>query len=197
MDSETRSHLKESPGVVWLPLVLLAIPSVAIAWFSVEPMLFGSFFDGAVFVLPENNSLIAVSDHFHGVVDFAIHGFQTVPFWLMVSGAICGYVITRYNDAFKPVKKLLSGPRWILDHKYGFDQFNQAFFANGSVKLGQFFNRLGEQIIIDGGLVNGSAKVIGALAGVIRRVQTGYLYHYAFVMMAGLFAFVFWYYWRT
>jgi len=177
----------ESRWVVVLPLVLLAIPSILIGALTVGPMLFGGWFGDAIVVAPGNDVLARVAEHFHGAVAFAVHGFVTPAFWLALAGfALASFIYllrpqlaTRSRQLFAPVVKL-------LENKYYVDHLYQAVFARGSLLLGRGLWRAGDVAIIDRGLVEGSARMVGGIAGLVRRVQTGYLYHYAFAMIVGL-----------
>jgi NADH-quinone oxidoreductase subunit L len=177
----------ESPGVVVLPLLLLAIPSIVIGALTVGPMLFGGWFGSAIVVAPGNDVLAQVGEHFHGAIAFALHGFVTPAFWLALAGfALASFIYllrpqlaTRSRRLFAPVVRL-------LENKYYVDHLYQAVFARGSLLLGRGLWRAGDVAIIDRGLVEGSARMVGGLAGLVRRVQTGYLYHYAFAMIVGL-----------
>jgi NADH-quinone oxidoreductase subunit L len=177
----------ESPWVVTLPLVLLAIPSVAIGFLTVQPMLFGGFFDGAIFVKPEHDMVARIGEHFSSPLAFGLHGFLTPAFWLALGGfaaATLMYLLKpelagKARAAFSPIVA-------VLERKYGFDDFYQAVFMRGSVLLGRGLWRGGDVAVIDDGLVNGSAGVVDRLAGLVRRAQSGYLYHYAFSMILGL-----------
>lgn len=194
MDDETRGHLHESPWVVTLPLVLLAIPSIAIAWWTAGPILFGDFFDRAIYTSPGVDPLEALREHWHGPLSFALHGLQTVPFWLMLAG----FGVATYVYLFNPglADRVRSAAPWlydVLDRKYGFDELYQAVFARGSRGLGNVFWKVGDQRLVDGLLVNGSAKAVGWVSGVVRKIQSGYLYHYAFAMILGLVALMGWF----
>jgi NADH-quinone oxidoreductase subunit L len=188
MDDHTKHHLKESPPVVWVPLVLLAIPSVIIGGLSVSNLLHGDFFTGSVFVNHINHPAMAtLSEHFHGVFSMILHGLMAAPFWLMLAGVgTAWYLYVKAPHLPEKIKSSLLPLYKILDNNYGFDQFNQAVFAGGARKLGSFFSSITDAKIIDGLLVNGSAKSIAWFSGIIRQVQTGYLYHYAFSMIFGL-----------
>jgi len=179
----------ESPLVVTLPLILLAIPSVVIAWFFVKPMLLGGFFDGAIFVDPRHDPLGHFAEEFHGVVSFALHGLQTAPFWF----AFAGFALATYLYLFNPalpgrIYNALRPLARILENKYGFDDLYQAVFARGSVLLGRGLWKGGDVAIIDGALVNGSAAIVERASSIMRWMQSGYLYHYAFAMILGLIA---------
>ncbi|MFK5893831.1 MAG: NADH-quinone oxidoreductase subunit L [Pseudomonadota bacterium] len=188
MDEHTKHHLKESPLVITVPLVLLAIPSVIIGGLSVGLMLHGDFFNGSVLVDQISHPAMAtLSEHFHGVFSMMLHGLMAAPFWLMVAGITTAwYLYVKAPHLPATIKSALNPLYKILDNNYGFDQFNQAVFAGGARKLGTFFSSITDAKIIDGFMVNGSARSVFWFAGVIRHVQTGYLYHYAFSMIFGL-----------
>lgn len=196
MDSHTKHQLQESSRVVWIPLVALAIPSIGVAWWTTEPMLFGSFFDDAIRVLPEHHTLAMLSRQFVDVWSFGMHSVQTAPFWLMIGGlVVASYVYLMkpsladsFSRRFAPVKK-------ILDNKYYFDDFNQKVLVNLSLMTGAAFWKAGDQALIDGVAVNGSARSVGFIAQLIRKIQSGYLYHYALVMLVGLLSIMLWLYW--
>ena len=187
MDDHTREHLHETPLVVTGPLLLLAIPSVLVGAIAIEPMLFGGYFGDAIKVAADHQVLGVLESHWHGAVDFALHGFTTLPFWLMASG----FVVAWFFYIAKPelparVMELVKPLHTLLSNKYYLDDINQVVFAGGLRAIGQFLWRVGDVSIIDGLLVNGTARTVGAAAGALRRIQTGYLYHYAFAMMIGL-----------
>ena len=188
----------ESPWVVTLPLVLLAIPSVAIGFFTVGPMLFGTdwsghdgqppFFAGAIRVLAENDMLAVLAREFHGPVAFALHAWQTPAFWLTVAGFLLAtlmYLVM--TDLPAKLARAFAWPKRILEEKYGFDRLWIDGFAGGGVRLGGL-SRLFDSTVIDGLFVNGSARMVDLAAGVVRRGQSGFLFHYAFVMILGLIA---------
>lgn len=189
MDEHTRSHLKESPSVVTLPLILLAIPSVIAGAIFIEPMLFGDYFGSAITVFPEHNSLQVMGEHFHGWLEMVKHGVTTTPFILAMLGVFTAWIgYIAFPQAPENLASMLKPIHWVLTKKYGFDQFNQMFFAGGARALGNLLSNIGDRLMIDGLLVNGSAKFVGFFSGVIRHIQSGYLYHYAFAMILGLLA---------
>jgi len=193
-DDHTREHLHESPNVVTWPLIALAVPSVLIGGLTVSGMPMGDFFKGIITVLPEHDVLAEVKSHYHGPISFALHAVKTPAFWLAMGGLATAYVFYMVAPSIPAaLDKNLGWLRRILDNKYGFDDFNQAVFAAGSVGLGRSLWKVGDQAIIDGALVNGSAKGVGLLAGLARGAQTGYLYHYAFAMIIGLLALMTWF----
>ncbi len=192
MDEHTRSHLHESPMVVWLPLVLLAIPSVVIgALFAGD--VFGDFFSNSIFVLPEHNVMKTLSEEYHGAVAMALHGFTSMPFFLAIAGIVVAYVFYVLKPSLADnTRKLFSPLYTLLINKYGFDAFNQTVLAGGTRGLGKFFWHVGDEKLIDGLIVNGSAKTVGMTAKVLRHLQSGYVYHYAFAMITGLIALSLW-----
>ena len=186
-DEHAKDHLKESPWVVTVPLILLAIPSVVIGWMVIEPMLFGDWFKGVLTVLPEHNSLAQVGEHYNGQWSFILHGFETAPLWLAMGGLfIAWFLYMKRPDIPGMIKSKFEWLYNLLDKKYFFDEIYQAVFATGSRMLGNLLSTVGDRILIDGVIVNGSAKVVNKVAHVIRHLQTGYLYHYAIAMILGL-----------
>jgi NADH-quinone oxidoreductase subunit L len=178
---------KESPWVVTLPLILLAIPSIVIGWMTVEPVLFGGWLNDSIFVLEKNDVLAKFGEHFHGATAMAMHAVYTLPFWLMVAGFVLATVIYQFRPAIADtVRNRFPFLYRLLDHKYYFDEFYQKVFAQGSVKLGQNLWKKADAGFIDNGLVNGSARVVEWIAARVRRLQTGFLYDYAFAMIIGL-----------
>lgn len=193
MDEHTRAHIHETPKVVTVPLILLAIPSVIAGAIFIEPMLFGDFFKDAIYVKPEHDVLAKVGETYHGVGGFILHGMTQLPFVLAMAGLIsAGYFYLKRPDIPAMIKDKLSLIYTILDNKYGFDDFNDTFFAGGARRLGNALWNIGDMKLIDGIMVNGTAKGIGWISGIIRNAQTGYLYHYAFVMIIGLLAMISW-----
>jgi NADH-quinone oxidoreductase subunit L len=177
----------ESPWVVTLPLVLLAIPSVFIGAYTVGPVLFGGYFGDSIRVLPANDVLGELAHHFHDPVSFAAEAFGHPPFWLALAGVVTAWFVflqrPQIADAFATA---LAPLRRILENKYFFDWFNENVLAAATRGLGRGFWKVGDQTLIDGALVNGSAGLVATLAGRMRRVQTGFLYSYAFWMVIGL-----------
>jgi NADH-quinone oxidoreductase subunit L len=191
MDEHTRSHLHETRWVVTLPLIALAIPSVFIGWMTVEPLLVNNWLGDAIYVKPEHDSLRHLAEHSHGQKAFILHGMSAPPFWLAMGGLLLATYIWWFLHRSRPTideeLQAKSGPVGrILADKYGFDDFNQRVFAGGGRAIGQLFWGTGDRTLIDGGMVNGSARLVGYLAGVIRQMQTGFLYHYAIAMIIGL-----------
>ena len=187
MDEHTREHLHETDKVVWVPLVLLAIPSVIIGAIFVGDMAFGDFFGKAIFVLPEHDVLGELAKDFHGWFGMVLHGVTTLPFWLAFSGvATAWFLYMKRPDIPEWFEQKLSFVHKLLVNKYYFDRFNEIVFAGGSLAIGKVFSKFGDEKLIDGLIVNGSAKTVGYVSSVVRHIQTGYLYHYAFAMIIGL-----------
>ena len=196
MDHHTREHLHESPWVVTLPLVLLAIPSVAAGWPFIERLLFGDFFDGAIAVAPEHDVLSHLGEEFHGPAAFVLHGVQAPAVWLAAAGVLAAWYLYLRRPALAEQLRERAGVLYtLLANKYYFDAFNERFIAGGSRALGNLLWRGGDVAIIDGAAVNGSARLVGWLADAVRGVQSGYLYHYAFATIIGLSALLAWLLW--
>jgi NADH-quinone oxidoreductase subunit L len=178
----------ESPWVVTLPLILLAIPSLLVGFFTVGPMLFGDWFGQAIHVEEANNVLGEMGREFHGAVGMALHGFSLWgPFGLVVLAFAIQTYIYLFNPAMAGrIKNSLKPLYNALNHKYWFDAVYYVVFARGGVALGRLFWKAGDAAVIDGVLVNGSAALVQRIAGGVRRLQSGYLYHYAFAMILGL-----------
>ncbi|PND32147.1 NADH-quinone oxidoreductase subunit L [Achromobacter pulmonis] len=181
----------ESPWVVTLPLVLLAIPSVLIGAWVVDPMLFGKFFDGVIKVLPQHPAMHELHEEWHGWVAFGLHAFQTVPFWLVVAGAVIAWYCYLINPKVPAkIQSSLSGINKLLENKYYVDWINEQIIARGARCLGRGLWQTGDRGIIDGLLINGSARVVGWVAAISRHLQSGFIYHYAFAMIIGIMALV-------
>jgi len=182
----------ESPWVVTVPLILLAIPSVAIGYFAMDPMLHSGFFGDAILVSEKNfSSMLGEVVHhelIEGPVSMAIHAFTTLPFWLAVAGvASSAMFYLKRPDIPSAIQKRFSYIYVLLDNKYYFDRFNDWFFAGGARGVSGLLWKFGDVKLIDGMMVNGTAKLVGILSSVIRHLQSGYIYHYAFSMIIGVF----------
>ena len=192
MDSHTKEHLKESPWVVTLPLILLAIPSIFIGWMTIDPMLFGGFMNDAIVVNAANDVVKELGlYHFDSPGSFTLHGMMATPFFL----AILGFVVATWVYIKKPglsttIKKQLAPLHRILISKYGFDHFNQKYIVGGTVKLGEALWKWSDSRFIDGLFVNGSSKVIYGVSKLLRPFQSGYVFHYALVMVVGVIVFI-------
>ena len=187
---------KESPWVVTVPLVLLAIPSIFIGFLTIGPMLFGKdmtghhavqpFFQGAIEVAERHGAMAALAEGFHGAWAMALHGFKTPVLYLALAGfALATFLYLFRLDLAARARTMLALPVRILDNKYGFDDLWIKGFAGGGLGLGKLASRFGDTWLIDG-IVNGSAWLVDRFALLARRLQSGYLYHYAFAMILGL-----------
>ena len=197
MDEETRSHVHEAPLVVTGPLVLLAIPSAFIGWFTIGPVLFGDFFGGSIDVKERHDVLADIGMSFHGSWEFILHALQHSPVvYLAAAGALTAWFLyLKRPDLPDAIAKKLSGIYTMLDRKYFFDDLYIKGFAAGGRAAGKFLWQKGDELIIDGIIVNGTANSVARLAGVLRQLQTGYLYHYAFSMIIGLTVLLAWMLW--
>jgi len=177
----------ESPLVVTLPLILLAIPSVLIGFFAIQPMLHGDFFNGVITVNASHGAMAELKERFHGAVAMAIHGLTMMPFWLALAGVVSAYYCYMINPRVPAwFYKHFHALHTLLENKYYMDKFNEVVIAGGARLLGGGLSRVGDKTLIDGLIVNGSAKVVAWSSRVIRVLQSGYIYHYAFVMILGM-----------
>ena len=185
----------ESPWVVTAPLVLLAIPSVVIGFLTVGPLLFGDFLKSAVFVdAAKHPAMSELAHHFHGATAMALHGFQALPFWLALSGVITAYVFYMVAPKIPATLAKVLRPLIVIgENKYFLDWFNEKVLAAGARLIGRIFWKVGDVALIDGLVVNGSAKLVGLIGSLTRLFQTGYLYHYALVMILGVLALMTWF----
>jgi NADH-quinone oxidoreductase subunit L len=187
----------ESPWVITAPLILLAIPSVVIGFMTIGPMLFGDFFKDSIVVdTARHPAMVELAGIWHGAAAMALHGLQTLPFWLALAGVVTAWWFYLKQPAIPAAIKARCG--WLynlLDNKYYFDWFNENVLAAGARLLGRGLWKGGDVALIDGIAINGSARAVGAVAALSRLLQTGYLYHYALVMIVGLFALMTWQLW--
>jgi NADH-quinone oxidoreductase subunit L len=187
----------ESPWVVTVPLVLLAIPSVLIGFYTIDPMLYGEFFSDAIFINADKHPVMRELAHeYHGAVAMALHALSTAPFWLAVAGVASSYYMYMINPAVPAAIKRVFHPIYVLfENKYYLDWFNENVLARGARALGTGLWKGGDQAIIEGGVVNASWKLVGWVSSLTRQLQTGYLYHYALVMILGVFLLMTWFVW--
>jgi NADH-quinone oxidoreductase subunit L len=194
-DSDGKPH--ESPWVVTAPLLLLAVPSVVIGYLTIEPMLFGDFLSASIEVHADKHPAMAkFAETFHGPLAMALHAFSTPPLYLAVAGAVTAWYLylvrpelpARIATALRPLVV-------VLENKYYMDWINEHIIARAARAIGVGLWKGGDRGVIETGIVNLSWKVVGAVAGLVRRVQTGYLYHYAFVMILGVLAFMTYFVW--
>jgi NADH-quinone oxidoreductase subunit L len=187
----------ESPWVVTVPLVLLAIPSVLIGFYTIDPLLYGEFFSDAIFINADKHPVMHELAHeYHGAVAMALHALSTAPFWLAVAGVASSYYMYMINPAVPAAIKRVFHPIYVLfENKYYLDWFNENVLARGARALGTGLWKGGDQAIIEGGVVNASWKLVGWVSSLTRQLQTGYLYHYALVMILGVFLLMTWFVW--
>ena len=185
----------ESPWVVTVPLVLLAIPSIIIGALAADSMITGEYFKGVITVFADRHpAMAALAEHWHGWVAMALHGFTSLPFWLMVAGIATAWYFYLVNPAIPArLQQTFKGIYTILENKYYLDRFNEWFFAGGARRLGSGLWKRGDQGLIDGLVVNGSARLVGWFSRVLRQGQTGFLNHYAIAMIIGLAFLLFWF----
>jgi len=197
MDKTLRGHIHESPWVVLIPLIALAIPSVFAGEFLIDNMIFTQpkLLGDSIFVLPEHNVLSGIQDY-HGAVLMALDAGRSLPFWLAMAGIVTAALFTMQFPKWSVyIKKRFAWLYQILVHKYGFDEFNQIVFVRGTQESGHLFYEVGDVKLIDGVFVNGSGAFIRWLAKIGRGLQTGYIYHYALAMVLGILFFLVWYRW--
>ena len=188
MEPNVKKHVKESPAIVTLPLILLAIPSIFIGWLTIEPLLFGGFFDQSIFVLKNPGVVEQLGMDFHGPWAFIVHAATaSVAIYLAAAGALLAWFLyLRRPDLPQRLQEKFRIIYQILENKYYFDSFNENVIAKGTRITANSLWRVGDEIFIDGLLVNGTARVIRFFSGIMRSLQSGYLYHYAFTMVVGL-----------
>ena len=197
MDKETKSHLHETPTVVTMPLILLAIPSVFVGWFTIKPLLFGEYFDGTIQVLPQHDVLAQLSESFHGSWDFLLHSFTaSLAFYMAFLGfSVAWLLYIKFPEIPNKIRTKMRAIVVVLEEKYFFDTLWMKVFPSIGKSIGRILWKQGDEKMIDGVLVNGTAYGIRSIASVIRNIQTGYLYHYAFAMIVGLVIILSWLLW--
>ena len=187
MDHHTEEHLHESPWVVTVPLIALAIPSIGAGWL-IGPMLLGGYFGDSIQILPQHEAMARLESEFHGVLGMMTHAFATLPFWLSIAGIFAAWYLYLVKPDLPTKIKSAAGPLSVLlDRKYFIDEFYSWLFAGGARALGHGLWKFGDVKVIDGFFVNGTARVVAGTAVLIRRFQSGYIYHYAFTMIVGVF----------
>ncbi len=184
---------RESPWVVTVPLILLAIPSVYAGWSYVEPILIGGYYGDSITVVLSHPAMEKLREEWPGIVPFVMHAFTSLPFWLAVAGIATAWYCYLLNPALPArIRKSAGWLYTLLDNKYYFDRFNDWFFAGGFRRIGTFLSDVGDKSIIDGFFVNGTARTVALASALLRHMQSGYVYHYAFTMIVGLFALLSW-----
>ncbi|HVC36965.1 MAG TPA: NADH-quinone oxidoreductase subunit L [Gammaproteobacteria bacterium] len=181
-------HLpKESPWMVTVPLILLAIPSLLIGWPTIQPLLYGNFFGTSIYVAPDHPVMQALAEQFHGAGNMVLESVTTPALWIALAGVLVAWIFYMAKPAWPAVLARVFRPVYqLLVHKFFFDEIYASFMVAGARGLGGLLWQVGDVTIIDGGLVNGSAKTVGWFSRILRRSQSGYLYHYAFAMIIGL-----------
>ncbi|HEX7079593.1 MAG TPA: NADH-quinone oxidoreductase subunit L [Gammaproteobacteria bacterium] len=195
IDPHAKAHLHETPAVVTVPLIALAIPSVVIGGLTIEPLLFGGFFDGALFVREGHDVLGEVGAEFEGSAAFVLHALtHSATVYLAAAGALVAWFLYLKRPDIPELVLDRAGVLYrVLVNKYYFDWFNENVLARGTRAAGQALWRVGDQVLIDGLIVNGSARAVGAVSSVARGLQSGYLYHYAFAMVVALAMLIGWF----
>jgi len=196
MDEDAKHHVHESPWVVTLPLVVLAFFSLVIGWPTIGPLLFGDFFGAAIYVLPAHDVLGQLGEGYHGPWAFLLHGLMAPVVWIAFAGVATAWYLYLKNPLLPAhIEQRFKTIYRVLVNKYYFDWFNENVIARFSLLLGLGLWRGGDVAIIDGVVIDGTARSIGRFAGIVRRLETGYLYHYAFAMVIGLVVFAGWLIW--
>jgi len=198
MDKDTADHIKEASWVVWMPLVLLAIPSVVAGGFLIQKMLYGhpSLLGNSIFVLPEHKVMEDLAAHFHGAIPMALSAGYHLTLWLALAGIATAWLFTAYRPALATwFTQRFSWLYTILIDKFGFDRFNQVVLVEGTQDAGHLFYDVVDVKMIDGVGVNGTARLVTWFARTVRKVQTGYLYHYALSVVLGLVFFLLYFVW--
>ncbi len=183
----------ESPWVITVPLVLLAIPSMYSGWAYIDTVLFGDYFGSSIAIAPQHAGMATMREEWHGAVPFVEHGLLGLPFWLAVAGIATAWLLyIKRPDLPAKIQARTGALYTLLVNNYYIDRFNDWFFAGGFRAIGALFSNVGDRSIIDGFFVNGSARLVGATSAALRQVQSGYVYHYAFTMIIGVFALLIW-----
>jgi len=184
----------ESPAVVTVPLMMLAIPSVLIGLWAVGPMLFGGYFDGVIAVSKSHPAMEHLAEEFHGWLAMGLHAVTTLPFWLAAGGVVFAWYCYLVNPGLPAaIARSASGIYRLLENKYYLDRFNDFFFAGGARLIGRGLWKAGDQGLIDGVAINGSARLVGWVASLVRWVQSGFIYHYAIAMILGVAVLLWWF----
>ncbi len=184
---------RESPWVITVPLVLLAIPSLYSGWAYIDTVLFGNYFGGSIAIAAQHGGLATMREEWHGAVPFIEHGLLGLPFWLAAAGIATAWLLyIKRPDLPAKIQARTGALYALLINNYYIDRFNDWLLAGGFRRIGALFSNVGDRSIIDGFFVNGSARLVGATSALLRKVQSGYVYHYAFTMIIGVFALLTW-----
>ncbi len=193
VDSHTAKHLHESPYSITFPLIALAIPSALIGFYTIDPMLFNGWLDNAITVAANHTSVASLKGEFHGALAMISHAVQTLPFWMMIGGIVAAWVFSLHKTQWADwVQRKFHRTNYVLESLYGFDRLNEIVFVGGIKKLGNFLWKVSDTTLIDTMLVNGSARFVGFVGSIVRPIQTGYVYHYAFFMIVSLLIILTW-----
>jgi len=194
VDHHTEEHLHESAPSITFPLIALAIPSAVIGYFTIDPMLFNGWLDNAITIdAAKHVSMTELSKIFDSAAAMIPHAVQTLPFWMMVGGIVAAWILSLYRTQWADwIQKTFHRTNYALESLYGFDRFNEIVFVNGVKKLGNLLWKVSDSMLIDKMLVNGSARLVGFVGSVVRPIQTGYVYHYAFFMIFSLLIILTW-----
>ena len=187
---------RESPWVVTVPLILLALPSLYSGWAYVDHVVFGNYFGDSIAIASQHTALETMKEEWHGPARFAIHGLMTLPFWLALAGIVSAWFLyIRRADLPDRIAERAGALYELLVNNYYIDRFNDWFFAGGFRRIGRLFSDVGDRSVIDGFFVNGSARLVAATSAIARQLQSGFIYQYAFAMVLGVVVFLFW--WLT
>ena len=193
LEEQQLNQLTESPRVITWPLIALAVPSLLVGWIMTQPMLDGGYFSGALMVLQQHDTMQVFREEFSGAMSFAVHGGMTPVFWLMLAGVVTAIIFIRWKPAWGNMAgRMLTPLTRVLQRKYYFDEFYQKIFARGAYTLGDTLWQYGDRAVIDDGIVNSGAGMLSRIGQKLRKLQSGYLYHYALVMVLGLVALLIW-----
>ena len=194
VDHHTEEHLHESAPSITFPLIALAIPSAVIGYFTIDPMLFNGWLDNAITIdAAKHVSMTELSKMFDSAAAMIPHAVQTLPFWMMVGGITAAWILSLYRTQWADwIQKTFHRTNYALESLYGFDRFNEIVFVNGIKKLGNLLWKVSDMGLIDKMVVNGSARLVGFIGSVVRPIQTGYVYHYAFFMIFSLLIILTW-----
>ena len=198
MDEHTKSHLKESPAVVWVPLVALAIPSIIAGYFLAPSIVSGEYFDDAIKVASNHDTIAPIVEHYQHPFSLALSSISHLPLWLAIAGVATAFLFVVVKPELNErLRKALGPIVHVLENNYYFDKLYINYFSAGGIGLGKRFWQWIDVAIIDGVMVNGTAKLVTGISVKTRKIQTGYLYHYVFVMVFGLLLLLGWLYWRV
>jgi NADH-quinone oxidoreductase subunit L len=193
LDSDTQKHVRESPLSITFPLVVLAIPSFIIGFLIIEPILFTGWLDNAISVNKDHVAMAELKNLFDSPISMIVHSLQTPPFWFMLGGVIVAWMLCLYRVKWANfLQRKFKAIHYMLDSLYGFDRFNQIVFVDGIKKISNILWKVSDMSLIDKIIVNGAARLTGLTGSIMRNIQTGYIYHYAFFMICSLLIILAW-----